>query len=204
MRAIKNRRRFIIVLCVFVGLAFFLNPVWADETGEAKFAENVTVRKVYDLMNIPIYDEVKVFLIDVRTQPEFQFCGYIPRAYNIPYYFLGKKFVLADQEFEYAPGEMKKSLINHYPLVKNPDFLKYVKQLVVNPNYDKIIIYGRDSHLSAVAADDLVKAGFKHVMNMLGGLEAIENGWKQAELPLNHMFFIKDLDLKYIYPPDRL
>jgi hypothetical protein len=39
---------------------------------------------------------------------------------------------------------------------------------------------------------------------MLGGLEAIENGWKQAELPLNHMFFIKDLDLKYIYPPDRL
>ena len=203
MRAIKNRRRFIIVLCVFISLAFFLNPVWADETDGAKFAENVTVHKVYDLMNIPIYDEVKVFLIDVRTQPEFQFCGYIPRAYNIPYYFLGKKFVLTDQEFEYAPGEVKKSLINHYPLVKNPDFLKYVKQLVVNPN-DKVIIYGRDSHLSAVAADDLVKAGFKHVMNMSGGLEAIEDGWKQAGLPLNHMFFIKDLDLKYIYPPDRL
>lgn len=203
MKTIKNRSRFIIVLCVFISLAFSVHPVWAYDMDEAKFAENVTVQQVYDMMNLPIYEEVKVFVIDVRTQPEFQFCGYIPRAYNIPYYFLEKKFVLMDKEFEYAPGEMKKSLINHYPLVKNSDFLKYVKQLVVNPN-DKIVIYGRDSNLSAVAADDLFKAGFKHVMNMLGGLEAIENGWKQAELPLNYMFFIKDLDPKYIYPPDRL
>jgi rhodanese-related sulfurtransferase len=203
MSAIKNSHRFIIVLCVFISLAFSLNPVWAYERDEAKFAENVTVHRAYDMMNLPIYEEAKVFMIDVRTQAEFQFCGYIPRAHNIPYYFMGKNFVLSDQEFEYAAGEMKKSLINHYPLVKNPDFLKYVKQLVVNPN-DKIIIYGRDSKLSAVAADDLVKAGFKHVMNMLGGLEAIENGWKSANLPFNHMFFIKDLDPKYIYPPDRL
>lgn len=203
MSPIKNSQRFIIVLCVFISLAFFLNPVWAYDLDEAKFAKNITVQRAYDMMNLPIYEKAKVFMIDVRTQAEFQFCGYIPRAHNIPYYFMGKKFILTDQEFEYAPGEMKKSLINHYPLVKNPDFLKYVKQLVVNPN-DKIIIYGRDSKLSAVAADDLVKAGFKNIMNMLGGLEAIENGWKHAGLPFNYMFFIKDLDPKYIYPPDKL
>jgi len=32
-----------------------------------------------------------------------------------------------DQEFEYTAGESKKSLINHYPLLKHPDFLKYVR-----------------------------------------------------------------------------
>jgi len=31
------------------------------------------------------------------------------------------------QEFEHTDGESKKSLINHYPLLKNPDFLKYVR-----------------------------------------------------------------------------
>ena len=105
-----------------------------------------------------------------------------------------------DQEFEYAPGQINKSHINHYPLVKNPDFLKYIKQLAkIN---DTIILYCRDSRLSAMAADDIVKAGFKNVINLVGGLEGSSSGWKKANLPLNYMFFIKDLDPRYIYPPD--
>ncbi|MGA1871797.1 MAG: rhodanese-like domain-containing protein [bacterium] len=203
MMAINNRRRFIIVLFLFIGLAFTLNPVWAYD---AKFAENVTVHNVFEMLNFSViaeseYENVKIFLIDVRTQQEFQFMGYIPRAYNIPYCFLSKNFILMDQEFEYAPGAMHKSHINHYPLVKNPDFLKYVKQLVTSTN-DRIIVYGRDSRLSAKAADDVVKAGYNHVINMIGGLESTEIGWKSADLPLNYMFFVKDLDPRYIYPPD--
>jgi len=126
--------------------------------------------------------------------------GYIPRAYNIPYCFLSNKFLQVDQDFEYAPGEINRSHINHYPLIKNPDFLKYVRELAtVN---DTIILYGRDSRLSAIAADDTVKAGFKNVINMMGGLEGSSSGWKKANLPLNYMAFIKDLDPRYIYPPD--
>jgi rhodanese-related sulfurtransferase len=202
MRAIKNRWRFIIVLFVFIGLAFYLNPVLAYE---AKFAKNLTAQEVYDILNFSVItdkeaEQEKIFMIDVRTQPEFQFMGYIPRAYNIPYCFLSNKFLLMDQEFEYAPGEINRSHINHYPLKKNPDFLKYIKQLaMVN---DIIILYGRDSRLSAKAADDIVKAGFKNVINLLGGLEGSSSGWKKGNLPLNYMFFIKDLDPRYVYPPD--
>ena len=172
---------------------------------EAKFAKNLSAQEIYDLLNFSVIPEKeaeqeKIFVIDVRTQPEFQFMGYIPRAYNIPYCFLSNKFLLMDQEFEYAPGEINKSHINHYPLVKNPDFLKYVKQLaMVN---DTIILYCRDSRLSAIAADDIVKAGFKNVINLVGGLEGSTSGWKKGNLPLNYMFFIKDLDPRYIYPPD--
>lgn len=203
MMVINNRRRFIIVLFLFIGVAFFLNSVWAYD---AKFAENVSVHEVFEMLNFSVATEsenedVKTYLIDIRTQPEFQFMGYIPRAYNIPYCFLSKNFVLMDQEFEYAPGEMNKSHINHYPLLKNPDFLKYVKQLVKSTN-DKIIVYGRDSKLSAKAVDVIVKAGYNHVINMVGGLEGTDIGWKAAKLPINYMFFIKDLDPRYIYPPD--
>jgi len=168
---------------------------------ESKFAQNITVRQAHDLLNNPQFEEDKVIVIDIRTQGEFQFMGFIPRAYNIPYCFLGEKFVLADELYEYAPGEMKKAILNAYPLVKNPDFMKYVKQLV-KPN-EKIILYGRDSKLSALAADEMVKAGYKNVMNMLGGLESKQNGWEAAGYTLNYMLFMKDLNPKYTYPPDR-
>jgi len=39
-------------------------------------------------------------------------------------------------------------------------------------------------------------------MNMLGGIESKQNGWKAADFNVNYMLFIKDLDPKYIYPPD--
>ena len=168
---------------------------------EAKFAENITVQRARDMLNDPVNEEEKIIVIDIRTQGEFQFQGFIPRAYNIPYCFLGSHFVLADQVYEYAPGEMKKSFVNAYPLVKNPDFMKYVRQLVNNPN-DKVIVYGRNSKLSSLAADEMVKAGYKKVMNLLGGLESKQNGWKDAKFNVNYMLFIKDINLKYIYPPD--
>ncbi|MBN1227612.1 MAG: rhodanese-like domain-containing protein [Deltaproteobacteria bacterium] len=167
---------------------------------ESKFAENISVARARDLLNNPENEEEKIIVIDIRTQGEFQFQGFIPRAYNIPYCFLGEKFVLVDQLYEYAPGEMRKAYVNAYPLVKNPDFIKCVRQ-VVKPN-DKIIVYGRDSKLSSLAADEMVKAGYKKVMNMLGGLESKENGWKDAQFNVNYMLFIKDIDPKYIYQPD--
>ncbi len=68
--------------------------------------------------------------------------------------------------------------------------------------FEPFIFYCRDSRLSAKAADDIVKAGFKNVINMVGGLEGTSSGWKKENLPLNYMFFIKDLDPRYIYPPD--
>ncbi len=202
MITIKNSRKFIIVLFVFIGLAFSLNSISAYD---AKFAKNLSATEIYEMLNFSVViekatEEEKIILIDVRTQPEFQFMGYIPRAYNIPYCLLSNKFLIMNQEFEYAPGEINKSHINHYPLIKNKEFLKYVKQLA--KSNDTIIVYGRDSRLSAMAADEILRAGYKDVINMVGGLEGSTSGWKKANLPLNYMFFVKDLDPRYIYPPD--
>ena len=68
---------------------------------------------------------------------------------------------------------------------------------------DSILIYCSSGVRSALAADDLVKAGYKHVINMLDGIEG-KNGWKESKLSLEYMMEVKNLDTKYVYPPDVL
>ena len=189
----RSLRRLMILTIVVTIVALSVNVIWA---ASAKLAENMTVQEVSEMLK----KDPKIKVIDVRTQTELQFNGYIKGAYNIPYWFMGKKFMLKDQEFEYAPGDMMKNPMNRYPFVKNQDFMKYVKELA-KPN-ETIIVYCGTAGRSSKAADEMVKAGYKDVINMLGGLEQ-KDGWKNANLPLDYMMKVKDLDPKYIYPPDR-
>jgi len=82
----------------------------------------------------------------------------------------------------------------------NQDFMKYVKELA-KPD-DTVVVYCATGGRSAKAADDMVKAGYKDVINMLGGIEE-KDGWKNSDLPLDYMMKVKDLDPKFVYPPDR-
>lgn len=182
-----------IVAVVIMLIAFSMDVVWA---ASAKLAENMSAQEVSEMLA----KDPKIKVIDVRTPTEFQFQGYIKGAYNIPYWFMTEKFMLKGQEFEYAPGEMMKAPMNRYQFVKNQDFMKYVKELA-KPD-ETIIVYCGTSSRSAKAADEMVKAGYKDVINILGGLEE-ENGWKAERLPVDYMMKVQDLDPQYIYPPDR-
>ena len=104
-------------------------------------------------------------LIDVRTNEERKFVGYIPQSLHIPW----------------ATG----TAFN-----RNPRFLKELESKV---SKDQIILLicrsGRRSSLAAVAA---FNAGFKHIYNVLEGFEGDIDangqrgklgGWRHAGLP---------------------
>jgi len=181
------------VAVVIMLIVFSMDVVWAID---AKMAENMSVQEVSEMLK----KDPAIKVIDVRSQTEFQFQGYIKGAYNIPYWSMTKKFMLKGQEFEYTPGEMQKAPMNRYQFVKNQDFIKYVKELA-KPD-ETVIVYCGTASRSSKAADDMVKAGYKDVINMVGGLEE-DNGWKAAKLPVDYMMKVQDLDPKYVYAPDR-
>ena len=104
-------------------------------------------------------------LVDVRTNEERKFVGYIPQSLHIPW----------------ATG----TAFN-----RNPRFLKELESKV---SKDQIILLicrsGRRSSLAAVAA---FNAGFKHIYNVLEGFEGDIDangqrgklgGWRHAGLP---------------------
>ena len=189
----RSLKRWMILAAIVMLVMLSMDMVWA---ASAKLAENMSVQEVSEMLK----KDSKIKVIDVRTQTEFQFNGYIKGAHNVPYWFMTKKFMLKDQEFEYESGVMQKAPINRYQFTLNQDFMKYVKELA-KPD-DTVVVYCGTSGRSAKAADDMVKAGYKDVINMLGGLEE-KDGWKNADLPLDYMMKVKDLDPKYVYPPDR-
>jgi len=170
-----------------------LLPKGSAWSAEAKLAENITCKETYDM----IQKNSKVILLDVRTQPEFQFVGYIAGAFNIPYWLMSSKFIEKGKEFAFAPDITQKAPMSRYQFTKNPDFMTYVNKLA-KPS-DKIIVYCGSSKRSAKAADDLVKAGYENVYNMLKGFS---KGYVKENLPSEKMFEVETIDPKYIYPPD--
>ena len=194
----KAKAFLIVILCLIFGLAGF-----AFAGKKAKLAKNVTPRQAYDMMQ----KDKSIYVIDVRTPWEFQFVGHIKGAYNIPYNFVSTKFTPKGQTYIYN-GQAKIAKKSRYQWVKNPDFLYYVGKLVKNDKNAKMIIYCRSSHRSPVAADELVKAGYKNVYNMLEGFEGgfgktpyrrLTDGWQHAGLPYQYIDKIKNLDPKYTY-----
>lgn len=104
-------------------------------------------------------------LIDVRSAEERKFVGHIAGSVHVPW----------------ATG------IN---LVKNP---RFVSELSAKVKKDTIILLlCRSGKRSALAAEALTKAGFKHVFNVLEGFEGDidsqtqrgrHNGWRFHQLP---------------------
>lgn len=165
--------------------------------------------EAYDMLNtVP-----DTYMIDVRTQYEYQFVGHPIGAYLFPYLFMGKDFGKVDDKYGYLFSG------------KNKDFIQEVSK--VFKKTDNLLVICRDGTRSALAAKDLMNAGFKNVFDIEDGFEGPEfptfkdsnrhkfyrqlakrnkifgfdhrryYGWQWWGLPWTY-----EMDPKYIYPPD--
>lgn len=165
--------------------------------------------EAYDMLNtVP-----NTYLIDVRTRAEYQFVGHPIRAYLFPYMLFTGLFVKENGDSGYKLGQ------------KNKDFIPEVNK--VFKKTDNLLIISRDGTRSALAAKELVEAGFKKVFDVEDGFEGAEfptfqdanrhkfyrqlaksnkiygyrhrrhYGWQWWGLPWTY-----EVDLKYVYPPD--
>ena len=174
-----------------------------------------TVKKIlsieaFDLLN----SQADTYLIDVRTRAEYQFTGHPKQAYHFPYMFMSNKLGKTDGRFEYQFN------------LKNKDFISEIKKAFNKGEH--LLIISRDGKRSSLAAKDLLDAGFENVYDVEDGFEGKEfpyfkdpdkdkyyknrarqnmvhgfmhrrhDGWQYWGLPWTY-----ELDLKYIYPPDR-
>jgi rhodanese-related sulfurtransferase len=135
------------------------------------------------------------FLVDVRTQPEYQFVGHPEGAYNIPVLFWTNK--MGDKGYIESD---------------NPDFGKDLLARF-NPKTDTLFFICRSGSRSAVAADAAVKAGWPEdkVYSVMGGFEGDKvsfkksvyygqrklGGWRNEGLPWTY-----DMDRKLLYSRD--
>ena len=165
--------------------------------------------EAYDMLNtVP-----NTFLIDVRTQAEYQFVGHPFKAYLYPYQFLTNHFSQGGDKPGYSLSQ------------KNKNFLDQINKAF--KKNDNLLIMCRDGTRSALATRDLVNDGFKNVFDVMDGFEgpefpAFENesrhkfyrqlarrnriygyehrrhyGWQYWGLPWTY-----EMDPKFIYPPD--
>ena len=137
----------------------------------------VTAKKAYEKWKA---DPDKVMILDVRTPEEFLFVGHPTMAWKIP---------VAAQTYEWdeAKGE--------FPLKPLSDFVSRVGE-VAKPD-DTILAMCRSGGRSALAANLLAQAGFKHVYSIIDGMEGdkvddpesvfhgmpMKNGWKNSGCP---------------------
>lgn len=138
-------------------------------------------------------DTQHTFLVDVRTQYEYQDIGHPNTAYNIPYKFYTNK---ADEK--------------GYKNVVNENFCQDLKTRF-NPANDTLIIICRSGHRSCDATTAAVTCGFEKTYNMMGGFEGdkvkdknspdfgkrVMNGWRVENLPWTY-----DMDKNLIYQSD--
>lgn len=129
-------------------------------------------------------DPGAVRILDVRTFEEYVFVGHAEMAKNVPILF--PRYDPAGQ----VPGKPP-SLSN----VPNPDFVADVRK-VFGPDATILVICASGGR-AAMAADQLARAGFTKVYNILNGLEGdkvddagsayfgkkLKNGWKNCGLP---------------------
>jgi rhodanese-related sulfurtransferase len=137
----------------------------------------VTSAEAYEMWKA---DPDKVKILDVRTHFEYLYIGHSAVAWNIPLFI---------QWYEYD------AINKHFPMKPNPDFMKQIKE-VFQPD-DIILVTCRSGGRSAIAVNQLAKAGFKNVYNITDGFEGdiindpesvfngqrMKNGWKNSGVP---------------------
>ncbi len=137
----------------------------------------VTAKEAYEKWKA---DPDKVKVIDVRTPEEYLFVGHPTMAWKIP---------VAVQIYEWDPEK------KHYPMKPLPDFASRVRE-VASPD-DTLMLMCRSGGRSAIAVNFLAQAGFKHVYNIVDGMEGdavedpesvflgqrLKNGWKNSGCP---------------------
>ena len=183
-------------------LAFFVNA-FAEEP------KRILSIEAYDMLNtVP-----DTYLIDVRTRPECQLVGHPLNAYLFPYMVWTPSLKKEEDRYEYDINK------------KNRAFLKEISK--VFKKTDNLLILSRDGTRSALAAKELLEAGFKKVYEVQDGFEGSEfpvfednhknkfyrqlakrnkiysfnhrrhYGWQWWGLPWTY-----DIDPKFAYPPD--
>ena len=189
------KKRSMVVLLVAAMVMMAASWAMADYVYKANkdhMGGDVTPAEAYEMIKkAPDH----TFLVDCRTQAEYQFVGHPEGAVNIPTRFLSTEVG--------SKG---------YKEVDNPDFGK-VLATRFNPETDTLIIFCRSGNRSCVGCNEAVKAGFKEekVFNMMGGFEGDKNknkdsafygqrwggGWRLEGLPWTY-----HMDPKLMYPPD--
>ena len=101
----------------------------------------------------------QVKILDVRTPEEYLFVGSPEMAWKIP-------VIAQSYEWDAEKGE--------FPIKLLTDFVSRVKE-IAKPE-DTIMLMCRSGGRSAIAANLLAKAGFKHVHNIIDGMEGDANG----------------------------
>jgi len=199
------KKLFFLLIVIGWTAAGFSNPSWCQEP------KNILSIEAYDMLNaIP-----NTYLIDVRTRAEYQFIGHPTMAYLFPYHFFNNDLIKDEDTVGYQSNSVNRS------------FLKEISKVFQEEN--NLIVICRDGTRSAAAAAKLVENGFKYVYNVKDGFEGPqfpffedENrlkyyrqlakrndlhaykhrryyGWQWWGLPWTY-----DIDLKYVYPPDKL
>jgi len=137
----------------------------------------VTSRQAYDMWKA---EPEKMMILDVRTIEEYLFVGHPAMAWKIP---------VAVQIYKWD-AEKKR-----FPMKPLPDFVSRVSE-VAKPD-DTILVMCRSGGRSAIAVNMLAKDGFKHVYNIIDGMEGdmvddpgsvfvgqrLKNGWKNSGCP---------------------
>jgi rhodanese-related sulfurtransferase len=190
--------------CFIIVLVFL-----SFKTGFAEEAKKILCIEAYDMLNtVP-----DTFLIDVRTRAEYELVGHPINAYLFPYMFMGKSLKKKGERYGYG--------IN----IKNRAFIEEIGK--VFKKTDNLLIISRDGKRSALAAKELMNAGFKKVYDVENGFEGPEfpffrdsnkqkfyrqlakrnkingfnhrrhYGWQWWGLPWTY-----EIDPKFIYPPD--
>jgi rhodanese-related sulfurtransferase len=122
----------------------------------------------------------KVKLIDVRTPEEYLFVGHPTMAWKIP---------VAIQVYEWDSKEKK------FPMKPLPDFASRCSEVAKKD--DTLMLMCRSGGRSAIAVNMLAQAGFKHVYNVVDGMEGdvnadsesvaqaqpLKDGWKNSGCP---------------------
>jgi rhodanese-related sulfurtransferase len=183
--------------CMLAGNAFAQEP------------KRILSIEAYDMLNtVP-----DTYLLDVRTRAEYQFVGHPISAYLFPYMFMTAEFGKSNDTYGYRYN------------VKNKSFVEEISK--VFKKTDNLLVLCRDGTRSALAAKDLINAGFKNAFNVEDGFEGAEfptfndsnkhkfyrqlakrskvygfnhrrhYGWQWWGLP-----WVYEIDPKYIYPPD--
>lgn len=137
----------------------------------------VTAREAYEKwLGAP----AEVTILDVRTPEEYLFVGHPTMALKIP---------VATQSYEWDAAKAQ------FPMRLCPDFVDRVRQ-AARPD-DVLCVMCRSGGRSAIAVNLLAQAGFRHVFQILDGMEGdvvkdadsvfvgqrMRNGWKNSGCP---------------------
>lgn len=170
---------------ILLALSLFLGQLIYAQDSKSNLPERkqttlglyVTSAEAYHMWSA---DPDNVKILDIRTPEEYLFIGHAEMAWNIPAF---------DQSYEWDSEKQ------HFPMVPNADFVKKIKELFQAD--DILLLTCRSGDRSALAVNELAKAGYTNAYTITDGFEGgfvkdpesvyngqrMVNGWKNAGLP---------------------